>query len=170
MSMILRSSSTALQSLKAQRVQSLQLTRSVSSYTDRMDKTGRPISPHAQIYNFPLNARASIVTRVTGLGLTGGVYAVGLASLVTDVPALAAAIESPLLLLPLKFLVAFPLAFHTLSGLRHLYWDKKPETITLKQTGQTSKLLFGSAIALGLVGTFATGCDQKKCEKGTCKK
>ena len=46
------------------------LLRSLSTkgptYSERMDKTGRPISPHVMIYNFPTIALSSITVRITG--------------------------------------------------------------------------------------------------------
>ena len=45
---------------------------SAESYTERMEKTGRPISPHVDIYKFPPTAISSITHRVTGCVLAGG--------------------------------------------------------------------------------------------------
>jgi len=40
----------------------------------------RPISPHLQIYKFPINAIASILTRITGCALVVGISSMGLIS------------------------------------------------------------------------------------------
>lgn len=45
---------------------------SKGAYTARMEKTGRPISPHVTIYAFPMAAISSITNRVTGVALYGG--------------------------------------------------------------------------------------------------
>ena len=46
---------------------------SAESYTERMDKTGRPVSPHVEIYKFPPTAISSITHRATGCVLAGGI-------------------------------------------------------------------------------------------------
>ena len=46
--------------------------RITESYTERMNKTGRPISPHVTIYKFPPAAITSILNRFTGIALFGG--------------------------------------------------------------------------------------------------
>eukprot|EP01120_Amphizonella_sp_Union-15-10_P016864 TRINITY_DN914_c0_g1_i1.p1 TRINITY_DN914_c0_g1~~TRINITY_DN914_c0_g1_i1.p1 ORF type:complete len:165 (-),score=7.55 TRINITY_DN914_c0_g1_i1:27-521(-) len=90
-------------------------------------KKNRPISPHVSIYKFPLPAMSSITHRFTGLGLTAGFLGFGLYSLVAgpaSVPILVASIKlQPVLLALSKFLISFPLVYHYLSGLRHLFWD-----------------------------------------------
>ena len=45
------------------------------SYTERMDKTGRPVSPSIFIYKYPAIALSSITVRVTGVLLTFGARA-----------------------------------------------------------------------------------------------
>ena len=42
------------------------------SYTQKQDKTGRPVSPHVTIYKFPPSALSSIANRVTGVALSVG--------------------------------------------------------------------------------------------------
>lgn len=42
------------------------------TYTERQARSGKPLSPHVQIYKFPLAATSSIVNRVTGVGMTAG--------------------------------------------------------------------------------------------------
>lgn len=45
---------------------------SKETYTERQEKTGRPLSPHVQIYKFPPAALSSITNRVTGVLLYTG--------------------------------------------------------------------------------------------------
>merc|ERR1712227_1140803 len=47
------------------------------SYSQRMDKTGRPISPHVFIYRFPAIALSSIMVRITGFVTSAGFFGVG---------------------------------------------------------------------------------------------
>jgi hypothetical protein len=48
------------------------LMSSAPSYSEKMDKTGRPISPHVFIYRFPTIAISSIMVRISGIMLTVG--------------------------------------------------------------------------------------------------
>ena len=52
--------------------------------------------------------------------------AAGAIALVGDLPATVEAIKStsPLVVYPLKAIVAFPLVYHYLGGVRHVMWDK----------------------------------------------
>lgn len=45
---------------------------STPSYTERMNATGRPLSPHVTIYAFPAGALSSITVRITGMLLCAG--------------------------------------------------------------------------------------------------
>ncbi|KAK4220933.1 succinate dehydrogenase cytochrome B subunit, mitochondrial [Podospora fimiseda] len=93
----------------------------------------RPVSPHLDIYDKQQTwFGGSIWQRFTGSGLSGGLYAFGLAYLAA--PALGWHLESASLVaafgaLPvaakvsLKFLAAWPFTFHALNGVRHLAMD-----------------------------------------------
>ena len=60
------------------RARAAQSFRSVSSdakaplYSERMDKTGRPISPHLMIYRLPAIAWSSVMVRITGAVASAG--------------------------------------------------------------------------------------------------
>lgn len=47
---------------------------SQQTYTERMEKTGRPVSPHVMIYAFPPAAFTSITHRITGTLMVGGEF------------------------------------------------------------------------------------------------
>lgn len=80
------------------------------------------ISPH---YKFPPGALSSITNRVTGVMLSTYAGAAGALALTGHLPlVLDFVTSSPLLLYPAKAAVAFPLVYHYLGGLRHLYWDE----------------------------------------------
>ena len=51
---------------------SFQIHTKSETYTEKMEKTGRPISPHVTIYAFPAAAISSIMNRFTGLALVTG--------------------------------------------------------------------------------------------------
>jgi succinate dehydrogenase (ubiquinone) cytochrome b560 subunit len=41
-----------------------------------------------------------------------------------------------------KYSVAFPITYHYLGGLRHLYWDNKPDLLTNSKVATSSYYLF----------------------------
>ncbi|KAK4167968.1 hypothetical protein QBC43DRAFT_310543 [Cladorrhinum sp. PSN259] len=93
----------------------------------------RPVSPHLDIYDKQQTwFGGSIWQRFTGSALSGSLYAFGLAYLAA--PALGWHLESASLVaafgaLPvaakasLKFVAAWPFAYHALNGVRHLAFD-----------------------------------------------
>jgi len=93
------------------------------SYTERQAKLGRPVSPHVEIYAMPVVALSSITNRITGMALSAGFGgAAALAAVGADVPALIHSAQACIpFFAPLsKFAVAFPIAYHTIGGIRHL--------------------------------------------------
>ena len=87
----------------------------------------RPLSPHATIYRFPLNAVLSILHRITGVALAvGGVVVVWwllAASVSRDYFKFVDGLMTTVIgdLVVLGCLAA--LSFHLCNGLRHLVWD-----------------------------------------------
>ncbi len=59
-------------------------------------------------------------------GAYAGITGAGWIALTGDLPGTIDSIKhtSPLLLYPIKAAVAFPLVYHYLGGLRHVFWDK----------------------------------------------
>uniref|UniRef100_A0A7S1X2K8 Succinate dehydrogenase cytochrome b560 subunit, mitochondrial n=1 Tax=Tetraselmis chuii TaxID=63592 RepID=A0A7S1X2K8_9CHLO len=129
----------------------------------------RPISPDvinthagapARHYDFPITAISSVVNRVTGAGLSVGFAGVGALALVTDVPSLIEMykVTFPFLVLPTKAVVAFPFVYHTLGGLRHLYWDHaklgnnadKSSPLDMSNLPTSSKILMGASVVATL--------------------
>lgn len=98
------------------------------TYTERMDKTGRPVSPHLMIYRLPLIAWSSVTVRITGV--VGSAMAIGIAgaTIVGGGNCASDLVESgaaafPMLVTPAKFAIAWPLTYHWLGNMRHMYWD-----------------------------------------------
>jgi len=117
------------------------------SYSERMAAKypNRPVSPHVMIYSFPIVALSSITVRVTGVGLSLGLTGMASAALVgADVPALMQAVAMP----ATKFIVAFPLVYHYIGGLRHTIWDRQPETVTNEAVEKASMALFGASTVI----------------------
>lgn len=98
-------------------------------FWDKNKRMSRPISPHLTIYKFQMTSVLSITHRGTGVALsallTGA--AVGAVVLPTNFPAALASLQAmqmgPAVIGGLKFLMAWPLTYHTFNGCRHLAWD-----------------------------------------------
>jgi succinate dehydrogenase / fumarate reductase cytochrome b subunit len=87
----------------------------------------RPLSPHLQIYRWPVTMGTSILHRITGVGL-----AMGTVILAWWLVAAAMGEESYAVFESVAFhwfgrfvLFGFTLAltYHALNGIRHLFWD-----------------------------------------------
>jgi succinate dehydrogenase / fumarate reductase cytochrome b subunit len=109
----------------------------------------RPVSPHLQIWRWTPTMAASIMHRATGAALYAGTLF--LALLVFSAAAapglygfLAGVLASALGALIL-FGYSFALVFHTLNGLRHLYWDMG-RGLDLKSAKMTAILAFVAAL------------------------
>jgi succinate dehydrogenase (ubiquinone) cytochrome b560 subunit len=154
-----------------------------SPYTDGTDFLGtpknhmelvdkRPLSPDVfevdsavkPHYKFPYGAITSITNRVTGVVLTTGFAGAGAVSIMGDLPATinALASTSPMLLVPLKFAIAFNIIFHYAGALRHFAWDHhkigsqtdkknllEPETVE-----RISKIMLASTVGISAVIAF----------------
>jgi succinate dehydrogenase cytochrome b subunit len=92
-----------------------------------MSKTGRPLSPHLTIYRWPITMTLSILHRVTGVALSGGLVILTIWLLALSYGAAAYEPVAVLLgtLIGKLLLVAFSYAFffHFCNGIRHLFWD-----------------------------------------------
>jgi succinate dehydrogenase (ubiquinone) cytochrome b560 subunit len=119
------------------------------TYTDKMIKKGRPVSPHVTIYRFPVVAISSITNRVTGALLSVGVTGIAALSLGgIDTASTMIFINQYSAAVILKFGVAFPLIYHYLGGIRHMMWDRMPDSLTNNDVQQSSLALMGGATAL----------------------
>ncbi|CAL8466763.1 g6299 [Coccomyxa elongata] len=136
---------------------------------DHLDRVkNRPVSPHVFEeggtkfhYNMPINAVTSIMNRATGVMLTVGFTGVGWIALTGDLIGTIDAIKSasPLLVYPVKAAVAFPLVYHYLGGVRHVFWDKakygnqaeKNSPLENSAVDRSSRLLVGASA----IGTLA---------------
>jgi succinate dehydrogenase (ubiquinone) cytochrome b560 subunit len=103
---------------------SLSTTRALCDSFEKSKKLGRPMSPHLTIYQPQLTWYMSALHRITGAGIATGFY--GLAAWYALSPFHSADLVSAMHSLPspilfgFKALVAFPLAYHTMNGIRHL--------------------------------------------------
>ena len=121
-----------------------------------MEKTGRPVSPHVTIYSFPIAALTSITNRVTGVSLSVGAFSLSLLELVGgsgssfEVVQSIAQMGDTSAIIPTtaKLTVAFPFIYHYLAGLRHLYWDMKPDVLSTSEVEMSSKVMVGASIVI----------------------
>ena len=92
-----------------------------------MSKAGRPLSPHLTIYRWPITMTLSILHRLTGVALSGGLVILTIWLLALSLGAAAYNPVAALLgtLIGKLLLVAFSYAFffHFCNGIRHLFWD-----------------------------------------------
>jgi len=87
----------------------------------------RPVSPHLQIYRWPVTMATSIIHRATGLALAAGTlfvawWLVATASGPAQYDVFSVVARSPFGQLVL-FGFVWSLAFHLFNGIRHLAWD-----------------------------------------------
>lgn len=118
-------------------------------------RLNRPQSPHLTIYKPQLTSMLSITHRGTGIALTGyaAIFAVSALLCPEGSNSIVAAIDGLNLgaasLAALKFTLAFPFAFHTVNGVRHLFWDLG-KFLTIKEVYTTgyAMLLVSSVLAI----------------------
>ncbi|WOI56909.1 succinate dehydrogenase, cytochrome b556 subunit [Palleronia sp. LCG004] len=106
----------------------------------------RPLSPHLQIYRPQLNSVTSILTRITGNGLiVGGILVTWWLLAAASGPDAFATADGVLTSWfgdLVMFLSLWALWYHTLAGVRHLYWD----------TGRGLDLKTAEILGWGVVG------------------
>ncbi|HEX3485959.1 MAG TPA: succinate dehydrogenase, cytochrome b556 subunit [Micropepsaceae bacterium] len=122
---------------------------------------GRPLSPHLQIYRWPITMAASITHRVTGMALTAGTLFLAwwliAAATGPDAYAVFARVAGNLFGEIVLFGFLWSIAFHLLNGIRHLAWDvgygfKVPTAkLTAVIVYAGSVLLAGGAFAVGIM-------------------
>eukprot|EP01137_Pigoraptor_chileana_P035193 Opistho-2@28874 len=89
----------------------------------------RPMSPHLTIYKLQLTSMLSITHRGTGIFLSLATSAGAIFMLTSSEPLQHYVDKIKEMKLPAvvpfaaKFLIAWPIAFHTANGIRHLNWD-----------------------------------------------
>ena len=106
-----------------------------------MAQADRPLSPHIGIYRWYLTMALSIAHRITGGALAVGLllltwWLVALAAGPESFATVQAAMDNPLGGLVLFGFTAF-FYYHTLNGIRHLFWDVglTLEKVAAKQSG-----------------------------------
>jgi len=110
------------------------------------------ISPHVNIYKFPVTAVSSITNRITGLYLTGLFIGSGLYHLKNEesIYKKYQELENPIKKI-LNYSILFPINYHTFGGIRHFVWDKNPKMLENKNVKKTSIFLFGFSIVSTII-------------------
>ena len=111
----------------------------------------KKLSPHLNVYKFPITAVSSITTRLTGLSLTGLFIISGMVCYTNiDYKQYYNKLDNYS-----KFLInnsiIFSCTYHTFGGLRHFIWDKYPNLLTNKSVTRSSYLLIGSSLLTTIV-------------------
>ena len=92
-----------------------------------MANVERPLSPHLQVYRWPITMATSILHRMTGVGLGLGTLLLAwwlvAAAAGPEHFAIAKAVLGSWLGLVVLFGFTWALFYHLCNGLRHLYWD-----------------------------------------------
>lgn len=120
-------------------------------------KRERPLSPHMQIYRWPVTMATSITHRVTGVALSVGTllvawWLIAAASGADAYDTFSTYARSPLGLLIL-FGFVWSLSFHLLNGIRHLAWDSG-FGFKVKTASRTGVLVYALSL-IAAVGIFA---------------
>ncbi|CAL9688386.1 unnamed protein product [Knipowitschia caucasica] len=121
-------------------------------------RLNRPMSPHLTIYRWSVPMVMSVTFRGTGVALSVAISAFAAAALVLpgSYPYYLDLIHSlwvgPALIGLAKLGIAFPVSFHTLNGVRHLWWDigkgfRIPEVYRTGYTVIGLSLLTSAAVA-----------------------
>jgi succinate dehydrogenase / fumarate reductase cytochrome b subunit len=87
----------------------------------------RPLSPHLQIYKWPVTMGTSILHRITGVGLAGGTLVLAwwliAAALGPEAYEVFLSLAGTWLGRLVLFGFTVALVYHALNGVRHLAWD-----------------------------------------------
>jgi len=120
--------------------------------------TDQPVSPHVDIYKFPIPAVSSITFRATGAAATGGMVVLAIPMIFNPGAGLAfiACIKSwPIIHTLIKLFVAFPLVYHTIAGCRHLFWDYSSRGLeNIDEVDKSSKLVLFTALIVSILISF----------------
>lgn len=120
--------------------------------------SGRPLSPHLQIWRFTVTMAASITHRAAGVAMYGGallltVWLISLAIGPDMFNAVSAVANSPIGVVIIAGFV-WSLCYHLLNGLRYLYWDSG-RGFALKMARMTAWLVFTASFVLAALILWA---------------
>ncbi len=118
----------------------------------------RPLSPHLQVWRWTATMAASITHRGTGLALYGGAILLAVwffaAALGPEAYAPVGAVVGSWFGRLVLFGFAWALLFHTMNGLRHLYWDAG-RGLAPKAASMTAWAIYAASFLLTLIIVLA---------------
>ena len=120
---------------------------------------GRPLSPHLQIYRWPITMAASITHRATGMALAAGTLFLARWLIAAATGPESYAVFMAVAAHPVGQIVLFgflwSLCFHLLNGIRHLFWDMG-YGFNVPTAKLTAALVYAGSLVLA-AGAFAVG-------------
>lgn len=108
--------------------------KQMDEYWKRNRQLGRPLSPHLRVYKMRLPMATSLAHRVTGIAMALTISGASITlfalpenfetylTMVKDLQIRDYAV-GPAAIIGAKYLLAFPVSYHYINGLRHLAWD-----------------------------------------------
>ncbi|XP_030571731.1 succinate dehydrogenase cytochrome b560 subunit, mitochondrial [Drosophila novamexicana] len=123
------------------------------SFFEKNERLGRQMSPHLTIYKPQLTSMLSIMHRGTGLALGIGVWGLGLGALIAsqDIGHYVTMVEglqlSGAALTAIKFIIAYPVGYHSANGIRHLIWDTG-RFLKIKEVYSTGYVMVATSVVL----------------------
>ncbi|WP_341702309.1 succinate dehydrogenase, cytochrome b556 subunit [Ferrovibrio sp.] len=119
-----------------------------------MANVERPLSPHLQIYRWPVTMATSILHRATGIGLSAGTLLLAwwllAAAAGPDYYAFVQMVLGSWFGRLVLFGFTWALFYHMLSGIRHLVWDTG-RGFTLPVANRSSWLVIGGSVLLTVI-------------------
>ncbi len=111
----------------------------------------RILSPHVNIYKFPITAVSSISTRLSGLYLTGGYIVLGSCCLfdIDCIKYYKSLDYYKQKMINYSFII--PTTYHTCGGIRHILWDNYPKLLTNNKVASSSYFLFGITLGTSVI-------------------
>jgi len=111
----------------------------------------RNISPHVNIYKFPITAITSIGTRLSGLYLSGAYVSFGIGTLcgINFFEKYKELENYKRRIINYTFIT--PSVYHTFGGMRHFIWDKYPSLLTNNKVTRSSYMLFGATLGTSIM-------------------
>ena len=138
-------------------------------YLLKQKSLGRPISPHLQIYAPQWTWYVSGLHRISGCVMAGAllVGSVGFAVLPLDFTTFVSFVKSlnipSVILAAFKWVIAFPIIFHTINGVRFIGFDLAKGT-DLPSVYKSAYLVIGVAALLATLVVINAQCCSKKAE------
>lgn len=107
----------------------MQAYKQMEEFWAKNRKLNRPLSPHLRIYKPELPMMTSLAHRVTGISMALAVTGASWFFLLapgdfTHYLNFVASLQlGPAIIIAAKYIIAFPVSYHYLNGIRHLAWD-----------------------------------------------